>query len=68
MYFYSRNNLQNKIFPYILLTKQSWNDYWEYETLFSVSYYPESGKRIEIGFIKILNKVEGEMPPFLEPV
>ena len=43
----------------VYLTKNSWNDWWEYETLFSVNYVNEAHKSIYLGDVKI---GEEEMP------
>ena len=36
-----------------VLTHSNWNDWWEFETLYSVEYLPWGGGRIEVGSIKI---------------
>ncbi|MEI8273491.1 MAG: AAA family ATPase [Paludibacter sp.] len=45
---------------YFLLTKNGWNDYWEYSTLYFLQYIGNNGNRIDIGQVKILDKNNGE--------
>jgi len=66
MNFYTRINISNMQYPFVLLTKDGWNDYWSYETLFSFTYYPKKGINQYVGQIKILDKRKGSttLPDF----
>lgn len=35
------------------LVRSSWNDWWEYETLYLLSYRNEKGAKTDIGFVKV---------------
>lgn len=44
---------------YFVFSKDNWNDYWEFQTLFYLEYIDTNGDSFQIGNIKILDKKEG---------
>tara|TARA_R110002072_G_scaffold302796_2_gene488839 strand:- start:1498 stop:3015 length:1518 start_codon:yes stop_codon:yes gene_type:complete len=61
---FERNNIIGKNQFYLI--KNGWNDWWEYETLFSLSYNDENNISHRIGNLKIgqfnFSSVEGKTP------
>ncbi|WP_203296531.1 AAA family ATPase [Luteirhabdus pelagi] len=53
---------------YFVFTKDSWNDYWDFKTLYYLEYIDNNGDKFNIGSVKILDKNQGitELPEFFE--
>jgi hypothetical protein len=71
MIFYSRNfsTIRDKAKRnYFVFTKDGWNDYWEFKTLYYLEYIDNEGNRFSVGHVKILEKENGhtELPDSFE--
>jgi predicted ATPase len=44
---------------YFVFTKDGWNDYWEFKTLYYLEYVDNNGNKFRIGSVKILEKANG---------
>ncbi len=44
---------------YFVLSKDNWNDYWEFQTLFYLEYIDNNRDKFEIGNVKVLDKENG---------
>ncbi len=56
--------------PQVALVPDGWNDWWEFETLYSVVYFDADGKRHHLGSIKVgeKNMSSGSKRPNLPPI
>lgn len=51
---------------YFVFTKDGWNDYWDFKTLYRLEYIDHNGDKFYIGNVKILDKNNGstQLPEF----